>query len=232
MSELWLAAAAFLVSHVALSSRPLRDPLVRTLGERPFQGLYSLVAIGLLVWLLMAFGAAPPGPLLWSLGPVGDVIALVLMPLAVLLLVGGVSQPNPTAVGGDRFLASADPARGVLRITRNPVMWSIGLWGLAHLAAGGDLRHVILFATLTILALAGTMSIEAKARRRRGVAFEAFAAATSNVPFQAVLQGRQSLAKAAAEFGAVRLTVVVVLYGALLVGHSWLFGVSAYPVFS
>ena len=231
MIELWLAATAFLVSHFALSSPPLRDSLVGLLGERPFQGVYSLVALALLIWLILAYAAAPPGPQLWSLGPIGDLVALLLMPLALLLLVGGYSQPNPTAIGGDRALYAAEPAKGILRITRNPILWGVGLWGIAHLAAGGALQGVILFATMTVLALAGTLAIQAKAQRRRGEAFAAFAAATSNVPFQAIVQGRQSLGKAAAEFGATRLALVAALYVALLSVHAWLFGASPYPTF-
>lgn len=40
------ATAFFLVSHVGISSTPLRGALVRALGERPYLGLYSLVATG------------------------------------------------------------------------------------------------------------------------------------------------------------------------------------------
>ena len=41
---LLFSAIAFVGLHFLLS-HPLRGPLVRAMGERPFQGLYSLVAI-------------------------------------------------------------------------------------------------------------------------------------------------------------------------------------------
>lgn len=72
--------------------------------------------------------------------------------------------------------------------------------------------------------------IDAKTRRNRPAVFARLAAATSNLPFLAAAEGRQTLGKAAREFGLVRMLVVIVLYAALLHGHQWLFGVAPYPV--
>ena len=38
--------------------------------------------------------------------------------------------------------------RGVLRITRNPVMWGIGLWAVAHMVPNGDWASLLFFGTL------------------------------------------------------------------------------------
>ena len=59
MTSLVLAASAFLFSHVVLSSTPLRGVLSRTLGEWWFLGLYSLISILCLVWMVAAWKAAP-----------------------------------------------------------------------------------------------------------------------------------------------------------------------------
>jgi len=229
LAELWLAAAVFILGHFGISSTPLREVLVRRLGEQPYNGLFSLLAVAALAWLIVAYNAAPPGPWLWSLPAVGPYLAIVVLPLAVLLLVGGVSQPNPTAMGGDHHLDDARPARGTLRITRHPVMWAIGLWALTHIVANGSLRDIVFFGSFAVLALAGTVLIDAKHGARHGASFERFAAATSNLPFLAIATGRQSLVKTLRELGPVRLVVVVALYGALLHLHTWLFGVSPYP---
>ena len=54
MIELLAAAALLLASHYGISSTPLRAWLVARIGERPYLALYSLVALGALVWLISA----------------------------------------------------------------------------------------------------------------------------------------------------------------------------------
>ena len=63
------------------------------------------------------------------------------MPLAFVLLVCGYWR-NPTIVGADRLLKSQDPARGMIRITRHPIMWAIMLWATSHIVARGDLKSL------------------------------------------------------------------------------------------
>jgi uncharacterized membrane protein len=72
MTMLFLAALFLPLSHFGISSTPLRPILVERLGERPYQGFYSLVSFAALAWLI-AVGARShrghgrPGelPLLW-----------------------------------------------------------------------------------------------------------------------------------------------------------------------
>src|SRR5262245_59693951 len=61
-----IAMAVFIVSHVLLSSAPLRAPLVRLIGEGAFAGVYSVAALVLIVWTVIAFEHAPVEPL-WAL---------------------------------------------------------------------------------------------------------------------------------------------------------------------
>ncbi len=230
MAELWLAGLVLLATHFGISSTGLRGALIARIGEGLYRGLYSLIALAAIIWLVIAYNAAPAGPILWWLDSAGAWLAVAAMAAALFLVVGGVSQPNPTAIGNERHFADAEPVRGVLRITRNPVMWGTGLWALAHLAGNGDLRSVVFFGTLAVLALFGSALIDLKNRQRRGDEFVRVERASSNVPFLAMLQGRQSLAKAFQETGLVRLAVVVALYAGLLHGHAWLFGAVPYPV--
>ena len=53
------ALSAFVGGHVVLSSGPVRARLVFTLGARSFQGLYSLIAVTTLLWVLWAYADAP-----------------------------------------------------------------------------------------------------------------------------------------------------------------------------
>jgi uncharacterized membrane protein len=223
LNDLLVAAVVFLGSHVGIASTPLRAQLVGSIGERRYRILYSLLAVVTLVWLVIAYGRAPQVPL-WAGSPW---VALVLMPLALLLLVGGLAGPNPTAIGQAPDPDAPEPARGVLRITRHPIMWGTGLWGLGHLAAAGDLASALFFGTLALLALGGTFLLDAKHTARNAPGWGVFLQRTSNLPFLAIAERRQRIAPA--EIGLRVLGPALALLAALLVLHPWLFGVSALP---
>jgi uncharacterized membrane protein len=220
MIELVVAAVVLLASHYGISSTPLRGWLVGRIGERPYLALYSLIALGALIWLISAYEGAPYVEL-WPMAAWSAWVPLLVMPFALLLLVCGVSTLNPTAVGSPDTL---EP-RGILRVTRHPFMWGVALWALAHLVPNGTLAAVIFFGTFAVLALLGTVLIDEKFARRRGAEWQRFAAATSNLPFAAILAGRQHLV--VAEIGWRRAGAALALYVVLLALHPWLFGLSA-----
>lgn len=226
--SLALAAIFLLGTHLGLSSTGLRPRLARALGERGFLAAYSLLALVALSWLVAEWRSAPYVPL-WTPMAWQWFAPLLVVPVALVLVVCGFSQPNPTAVGGGALLERGEAARGILRVTRNPVMWGFGLWALAHVVPNGDLASLIFFGTFAVLALVGTVLIDSKKARSHGVHWERLAEATSNLPFAAILGGRQSLGRAIREIGWLRLVAAVLLYALLLHGHSWLFGVSPLP---
>ena len=140
----------------------------------------------------MAYNATPLIPV-WFPDTWMWFVPLVVMPLAFLLLVGGLSGPNPTAVGQEKLLEKELGPRGVLRITRSPVMWGIGLWALSHMGPNGDWASLLFFGTLAVLALLGSVLIDAKNAVRRGDAWTRWTQLSSNIPFVALIQGRQTL---------------------------------------
>ena len=85
------------------------------------------------------------------------------------------------------------PATGIIRVTRHPFMWGVGLWALLHLAANGDEASVIFFGSLAVLALVGTLLIDARRTRENAPGWGVFLQATSNLPFAAILERRQRL---------------------------------------
>ena len=227
MGELTAAAAFLLASHFGLSSTRLRGALVDRLGgEGPYRGLYSLVAAAALVWLILAYRDAPYVPL-WPTAAWTRWVPVAVMPFAALLAVAGLTRPNPTAVGQERALDAEEPARGVLRITRHPFLWGVGLWALGHTVPNGDAASLIFFGALAALALVGTALIDAKNARRHGERWRRFSAVTSNAPFGAILAGRQRLVPG--EIGWGRLTGALALYALLLWAHPYLFGAVALP---
>ena len=217
--ELLLAAtAAFLATHF-VASTPLRGAAVRALGEWPWRVAYSLVAFATLGWMIWAYNRAPYEPLWTGLRHVPAAI----MPFAFILLVSGFAR-NPTAVGAEKLLESAEPARGMIRITRHPVMWAIVLWSLAHALARGDVKSLIFFGGMFVLAALGTVAIDRK--KAANPAWPKFAAVTSNIPFVAIAQGRNRFVWR--EIGLLKVALGLVVFAVVFAAHPWLFGARPY----
>lgn len=186
MTMLIAATVAFLVTHF-VTSTPLRPVLANAMGEWPYRGAYSIVAFVTLGWMIWAYAGTPRGELLWT--PL-TTLPYVVMPLAFVLIACGYFR-NPTMVGADKLLKSEHPARGMIRITRHPIMWGVMLWAAAHIAARGDLTALVFFGAFFILALAGTLSLDS--RKRANPDWPRFAAVTSHIPFVAIAQGRNRI---------------------------------------
>lgn len=223
IAHLALATLVFLATHF-VSSTPVRRSLVEAIGERVYVGAYSLVSFLTIGWMAWAYLRAPFQPL-WEI-PGLKLWPLVVMPFALVLVAAGVMTRNPSAVGQASALKAEDPARGILRVTRHPVMWGIALWAAIHLLARGDTASLLFFGGFLVLALAGTALIDARKADALGEDWARFAAVTSNVPFSAIVEGRNRFS--GREIGAKRVAAGLVLYGILVVAHPWLFGVRAY----
>lgn len=224
MISLLAATLAFVGSHIVLSSTTLRGTLREKVGERGYLALFSALALVTLAWMVVAYGHAPHLPL-WDLGRLGRHVPLVVVPIASILLVGGLIAPNPTAVGMERAAGADDPAPGVLRVTRHPVMWAIGLWAIAHLAPNGDAASLVFFGALAALALGGTVLIDRKKRLALGSNWQRLAEVTSNVPFAALLSGRTRPPTGLA----LPLAGGLLLFLVLAWAHPLITGLPAYP---
>ncbi len=224
MLSLILAALFFAGIHLGIAGTGLRDRAVAALGERGYPALFSLASLAGLAWLVLAYRGAPYLPS-WGLLPWWKPVAVALMLPATLLAVIGLVTPNPTAVAQEARLAQ--PASGILRVTRHPFLTGVGLWALVHLVGNGDLASLVFFGAFAVVALAGTVSIDAKRRRRLGAAWERFAAQTSILPFAAIAAGRNRFRPG--EIGAWRWAVALVVYALLLGGHGPVIGISPLP---
>jgi uncharacterized membrane protein len=224
MLSLILAAIFFTAIHLGIAGTRLRTRVVAAVGERPFSALFSLASIGGLAWLIIAYARAPYlptwGQLLWW----SPVMVALMLP-ATALVVMGLSTPNPTAVAQEKHLGA--PPRGILRVTRHPFLTGVGLWALLHLIGNGDWASLVLFGALAIVALAGTVSIDAKRRRAAGGTWERFAAETSILPFAAIAAGRNRFS--AGEIGLSRWAASLLVYILLLGGHGPVIGISPFP---
>ena len=190
MPNLIAAAAFFVLIHLLISGTRLRDVLVLRIGAGPYLGLFVVLSWIGLIWLGWGFATArsePANEVLWGFAEGARYAQLAIQLLAVLLIVPGLTTPNPTSVRQEGSLSRPDVVKGMLRITRHPFLWGMAVWAAGHLLVNGDIASLILFGSLLVLALFGTASIDAKRRRALGTTYDAFVAQTSNVPFLAIL---------------------------------------------
>src|SRR5690625_845656 len=143
LNELLAATLVFVGAHFLLSGPLVRTLLIERLGLMAFRLLYSVVAAVALVWMVRAYIHAPY-IFLWPPLTLLAWIPLLIMPFAFILVVAGVTTASPTSVGSEAVALSADPAPGILRITRHPFLWGIALWALSHLIARGDIASLIM----------------------------------------------------------------------------------------
>ena len=221
MALLILAALIWLGIHIGVAGTPLRDVLVTRIGEGPFRGLFSLLSILAIVFLVWSWSAAWTTPLWYAPAWLRWVLVAVML-VAFVLFVASVSRRNPTMVSGET--AMAQPPVGIHRVTRHPMLWSFALWAAVHIIGNGDTAAIVFFGTFLVTALVGMPSIDAKLARRDPAQWQALSAATSIVPFAAIAQGRNRFVPR--EIGWLSPLIAVVAWAVVLHLHPWLFGVA------
>ena len=179
IAALWIAFAG---SHMVLSSRSLRPKIIAVLGdERRFQGLYSLVALGIFVPLVTIyfrhkhegayFGRLIETPGLRWLMFIG-------MGATFAMAVAGLVRPSPASV-----VPGKAEVRGIYHVTRHPVLMALGLYGLLHLCVVAvNATELAFFAGFPLFVLIG-----ARHQDQRKLAsnpdYKRFYEATPFVPF-------------------------------------------------
>ncbi len=225
MISLTFAAMAFIAIHLGVSGTLLRDRIVARIGLRSYMVAFSVASVGAIVWLISAYKAAEYVPT-WGQLEWWKPVMIALMLPAFLLVIIGLTTPNPTSVAQEALVDR--PPQGIVRITRHPFLMGVALWAGVHLIGNGDVASLLFFAALAIVAVAGTASIDAKRRRVLGAsAWNVFASRTSIVPFAAIAAGRNSLLMR--EMGWWRPSAGLVAYALMLGGHAHIIGVSPWP---
>jgi uncharacterized membrane protein len=225
MISLALAVLFFVGIHIGVAGSTLRERLVARFGFQAYMIVFSVVSMAGIIWLASAYGAAEYRPL-WGMLQWWKPFAIALMLPAFLLVVIGLTTPNPTAVGQEGRVDR--PPFGIVRVTRHPFLVGVAIWAGVHLVGNGDLASLLLFGGMLVVSAAGTVSIDAKRRRTVGAkSWDVFAGQTSILPFGAILSGRGTLALA--EIGLWRPAAGVLAYVLMLGGHKHIIGVSPFP---
>ncbi|ACP24772.1 probable NnrU protein [Sinorhizobium fredii NGR234] len=185
MLQFLLALLVFLLLHSIPAMPAIRERLIARLGRATYFSLYSIVSILVLGWVFYAALNVDYIPL-WDPTAWQAWVTLIAAPTGVFLVLAGLFSVNPLSAS---IRQGAMPG-AVVAITRHPVLWGFAIWALGHLVANGDLRSLILFGGFALFALASIPMLEKRARRRLGEKWSQEAAATSILPFAAVLTGR------------------------------------------
>jgi uncharacterized membrane protein len=176
---LFLSAIAFVGLHFLLS-HPLRQPLVAKLGERAFQGLYSVLSLltfGLMIYFYRIIGREEQ---VWNFGEWVWPVGAVLMWFGAILFVGSF-MGNP-ALPAARLERGKVPG-GVFAITRHPMMWGFAIWAAVHFMVMGTGKALVFDGAIFFLAIVGSIGQDAKKRKLMGERFHEWTAQTAFVPF-------------------------------------------------
>lgn len=153
------------VHSVSIVAPGWRQRWIATHGEKPWKGLYAVVAGVGLAALIVGYGLARQHPVILWAPPraLRHVAWLLMVPVFPLLL------------------ATYLPGR-ISRIAKHPMLLAVKLWATAHLLANGTLDSVLLFGAFLAWAVADRISL-----KRRPVAFDRGPASGSVRPVNDVL---------------------------------------------
>lgn len=226
ISSLVLATLVFIGIHIIPSSF-LRGALVSRVGLGVYLAGYSLLSAAALIWMIMAYIAAPYGPVYWEFGNWTRYAAIAGMLVAAILFVGPYTGRSPTGIGGQKTVNTPAARSGLNAITRHPLMWAFAIWSAVHLLNNGDLRSIIFFAGFGGMALLGSVMIDKKRAKEIGSDYLDYAKATSNIPFMALLQRRASLSIKDVWW---RVLIGLFAFMAFFHLHTMIIGVSPFPL--
>lgn len=138
----------FAVHSASIVNEPWRDRMVAKMGEWPWKGLYSLVAIAGFVLIVWGYGIARTEPVVIYSPPMWlrHISMLLLVPVFPLLL------------------AAYFPGR-IQQATKHPMLAATKLWALAHLLANGMLADVLLFGAFLAWGVVDRISMKRRTQR-------------------------------------------------------------------
>ncbi|MFZ3307804.1 MAG: NnrU family protein [Xanthobacteraceae bacterium] len=147
LAEEILGLVIFLGAHVFVTMRGRRAALVARLGEWPYRGLFSVIAI--IGILLIAYGFADyraAGMItIWNPPAWTRHIAVGLMWPASIMVVAAYIPGN------------------IKRVLKHPMLAGVKTWAFAHLCANGDLGGIILFGSVLAWAVYDRITLKHRA---------------------------------------------------------------------
>jgi uncharacterized membrane protein len=213
-------------THVVLATGGLRARLVDKLGAQGFVYAFSLVAVvtyGLLVHAYAGLRFDGAAGLALAAVPLARTVLYGVSFAGVTLAIAGVLvfPASPMAPPGMVQPGAVRPPRGLARITRHAFFAGIAMMAAAHTLLATRLTGAVFFAGTFLLVTLGAWAQDRKLLRRHGSPYAEYLAATSYVPFAAIVAGRQRLVWR--ELPAGGLAISLLLAAGLRTVHSSIF---------
>ena len=145
MLVLLIGLVLFLGIHsVRIVAPGWRDTQLAAIGEGPWKGVYSLVALVGFVLIVWGYSLARPDaafiyePPSWIKHVAALLMLLAFISLAVSLLPAGKLKP----------------------VLKHPMLLAVKIWAVAHLIANGDLASILLFGSFLAWAVIDRVSLK------------------------------------------------------------------------
>lgn len=208
MALLALAAcvALFLGIHLIPMEPAWRAAVVGRLGENGYRIAFSVVGLVSFIGAIVAYRYAPHLPL-WPSPPAARALTVILMLPAALCF------------------ASAKGVPWFKRVVRHPMLWGIGLLGIAHLLSNGEVPGLILFGGFALFGFGWQWLTDRRDALADPAGWAETERTTSFWPF-----AKWHEASAAAPITIRPLVIGAAVYVVLILVHPWLFGAAVIPV--
>ena len=200
MSNPWFTSSHFVILGLQLvfaiahsGGAAVRPWAEKYLGPRLYRIIFALISLPLAVILIVYFfNHRYDGWQLWQVQGIPGVGALVLVLSAISFLFLYPATFNLLEIAAIQKPQVHLYETGIIRITRHPQMVGQVIWCVAHTLWLGTSFTLVTSIGLVIHHLFGVWHGDRRLSQRYGEAFEMVKQRTSIIPFQAIIDGRQS----------------------------------------
>jgi uncharacterized membrane protein len=200
MSNPWFTSSHFVILGLQLvfaiahsGGAALRPWAEKYIGPRLYRIIFALISLPLAVILIVYFfNHRYDGWQLWQVQGIPGVGALVWVLSAISFLFLYPATFNLLEIAAIQKPQVHLYETGIIRITRHPQMVGQVIWCVAHTLWLGTSFTLVTSIGLVIHHLFGVWHGDRRLSQRYGEAFEMVKQRTSIIPFQAIIDGRQS----------------------------------------
>jgi uncharacterized membrane protein len=147
LAEEILGLVIFLGAHVFVTMRDRRAGLVARIGEWPYRGLFSVVAIVGILLTAYGFAAYRAAGMIVVWDPPAwtrHIVVVLMWPASIMV-------------------AAAYIPGNIKRVLKHPLLVGVKTWAFAHLCANGDLGGIVLFGSILAWAVYDRITLKHRA---------------------------------------------------------------------
>ncbi len=181
----------FAIAHSGLAA--LRPWAEKRIGARLYRVVFAVVSLGIAVpMIIYFFNHRYDGLELWNVKSVPGVEAIVWVLSAISFLFLYPATFNLLEIAAIQKPEVHLYESGIIRVTRHPQMIGQVIWCIAHTLWLGTTFTIVTSIGLILHHLFGVWHGDRRLQLRYGDAFEKVKERTSTIPFEAILQNRQT----------------------------------------